>query len=341
MRLIFIPCMPGENSGYEIAVKQDLQKLKIKSNDVIFAYVKKMKEPVDGIIFIKRKRKISLKYIWNIIKQRPGDTLYANELNEILKNYRINKSEVSEIFCGEVYFYQAVRDLFYNKKVFVRFHNLYYRVYCKYKSLLRLNLSFKYRLIIHLFSNVEKDIFRDTNVSKIFISNEEAFFYDNITKRKDYQIWNPILKKIAKIKKAKKEREVIVQNFIWFGSLSEHKSYAVKFFIKEVFIKLSRNNPNLKFHLYGNGSKKFTNVRKNIFGHGFFDGDSLPKLDNSVFINPDILGGGIKIKLLKLLNEEVTLISTPEGFEGVPIIDNTNVHIVPFDNWTNYIQLKL
>lgn len=59
----------------------------------------------------------------------------------------------------------------------------------------------------------------------------------------------------------------------------------------------------------------------------------------SLYINPDIIGGGIKLKLQTLIEAGVPFISSVFGFEGYShsIIDNRYIIVEEEANWVKKI----
>jgi glycosyltransferase involved in cell wall biosynthesis len=336
MKLGLFPTIPGKKSGHEIAVQYDIQRIGFSENDKIL--VLSNDKPKEQLHLPKRK-KTSFKYLLNILNKKPGDIVTESELRSFLRENKIDIDSVTYVFCGEVIFYDALKTVFPDKRIDVRFHNLYARVKAKTEIVNLKVESLKYRVIMSCFSNLENKIFGDTQVGKIFISEEEGNFYQNLTHGDDYQVWNPIFEKISIPEKVSVTKRP--SNFVWYGTLSTHKVFGMKQFIDKVFSKLKKEFPHLELHMYGKGSESFGNTGEGIHGHGFFVGDRLPIKEDSIFINPDILGGGVKIKLLDLLNNGVNLISTPEGFEGVPKTDASHIHVVRFEDWASYLRKKL
>ena len=62
-------------------------------------------------------------------------------------------------------------------------------------------------------------------------------------------------------------------------------------------------------------------------------------MKNSLYVNPDIVGGGIKLKLMDLLEGGIPFISSPFGYEGYSrnLIDERFCFVEEEDNWAQRI----
>ena len=59
----------------------------------------------------------------------------------------------------------------------------------------------------------------------------------------------------------------------------------------------------------------------------------------AIYVNPDVIGGGIKLKLMNLMEEGVPFISTPFGFEGYShdLMDDRFCIVEEMDRWADRI----
>jgi predicted MPP superfamily phosphohydrolase len=189
-------------------------------------------------------------------------------------------------------------------------------------------------MTLFLFSRLEKTIFNDDKCEKIFISEEDRSFYSMITGRfSDSAVW----KVVPNMEIVNNNRFVVEKptKIIWFGGIHAHKIDSVRWFITDVFYKLRQKYPHLEFHLYGNNTMAFDNPKNNIYAHGRYQGTSLPNKADSIYINPDVSGGGVKVKLIQYFEEGVTFVTSPFGMEGYSseLFDNKCRYCVQLDEW--------
>lgn len=325
-------CMKG---GYGIAVKYAYEKLQPKKDDVIVWLTSFEKKDMlylrpNDFVFTRDKL-LSFKSINNILHSRSRSEFVEDDFC-FLKNQHFNT-----IHCDEVIFYRALRAVFPDKYINVRFHNCFSRIYTR-NSFLNRHVGLKYAYGMKIMKKLEEEIFCDRKVRKIFITEEDYNYYNSVSgSNNDSELW--LIQPNKDIIRNNRKDFYLDNKLVWFGGIEAHKEESVKWFITTVFSELKKNNPAIEFHLYGKNSEKFNNPSSNIFGHGFFNGSGFP-MDNCLYVNPDIIGGGVKIKLLSLLENGIPFISTPFGFEGYSkdIIDGVFCSVIDDSSWTEAIE---
>ena len=93
----------------------------------------------------------------------------------------------------------------------------------------------------------------------------------------------------------------------------------VKWFVKNVFVPLKRQNNKLTFHVAGM-EKGQLNAIKNIEGvvlHGFVEDLSQFIRTKGLFVGPLLSGSGIKIKVLEVLSHGVPFVLSEKAAEGI------------------------
>lgn len=336
MNLYFMPNAANDSCGHCIEITRSLDRLKPNEKDSIivwYANSNSGKYMTDKDYYIKRKKLLSFHTFKNILSHKIHTTVSRKQLS-FLNDLKIKDSDF--IHLEDPMFYDAFRSYFPKHYIFVHFHNVFLRIKIR-TDILNLKVDAKYRVFMNLFSKLEIKIFNDKNVKKIFISKEDAAFYHEMTGNDDYEVWPVDVNRslMAKNRTSFKWNKKIV----WVGGIKAHKKYSVQRFISDVFFPLRKTIPDLEFHLWGNGSQQFDSPTDGIYGHGFLNGNLFPFKTDSIYINPDLTGGGVKIKVKTYLENGLTVLSTPFGFEGYDydLIDNKYCSVVPFSYWTKYI----
>lgn len=310
MNLYIFPEAISKVDGYGIAVNYAYERLQPQEDDIIVWYTKQQIVPhVKSNDIVIDKSKISVfKRIGNVIRCNPSTQLNSNDL-KFLKKY-----DFEHIHCDEILFFKALRELFPDKHITVRLHNNFARIYTRYTMLRNVKIDWKFKLILHLCKHSEKYIMNDRNSYKIFLTDEDRDYYTQVFGiQSDSEVW---AFKPDELKMTERRRKLsLSKRLIWFGGLDAHKTSSVIWFVNEVFLPLREDISDLEFHLWGRGTQKLNDPVNGIYGHGFFEGENFPDYE-SLYINPDLLGGGIKLKLLTYLNEGIPFISTQYGFEG-------------------------
>lgn len=331
MKLVIFPAPITERNGYGIVVKSDYKRLKINlSSDTIIWYtsIKGNAFYENSHLIINRPKLLHFKRIYNVLFNNPSSELWLSDLSNLkLKGFE-------SIFCGDTILYRALRKKFPKEKIIVRFHNCYYRVRERVKSL-EISVDLRYKKVLHSFSYLEREIFADYNTTPIFLCEEDQQFYESITGRGDSILWGVEIN----FTKVNLKKNLPIKHLIYFGSISTHKKKSVDYLIRNIFPVIKLSFPKLEFHLYGNGTEIFNNRNMGVFGHGIYRGTDIPYSSNGLFLNPDITGGGVKIKVKTYLENDLRFLSTPFGYEGYSLeyIDNLNRVIKPLNDWSNSI----
>lgn len=290
----------------------------------------KMKYLKDKDLVLTWNKTLSLKSFYNIGRRRPRAEVSPKELASL------SPYQFDTIHCDDVLFYRAIRTLFPEKEFSVRFHNCYSRIYDR-SRLLDADLDTKYAATLRLMYGLEKEIFQDKKVYKIFISEEDRDYYVSMFGRAtDSEVWPYI----PDMEKALRNRKQIgyANRLVWFGGVESHKKRSIDWFAYEVFPEIRKRVPDAEFHLWGRNTQTYDHPEEGIYGHGFFNGTGLP-LFPAIYVNPDVIGGGIKLKLMNLMEEGVPFISTPFGFEGYShdLMDDRFCIVEEMDRWADRI----
>jgi len=335
MNLYIFPTRAIPNNGYGIAVLGDYRRLQPTDKDVVIWYAtddKISSVSKSSDIIIKRPKSICFSRVVNVLNNRVSCELYPKDLRFL------DPDGIDTIFCGDVIIYRALRKTFPDKKIIVRFHNCFYRIYNRLK-ILDFKVNGKFYIDLIALCKLEKEIFIDKNVHKVFISDEDRDYYSLMMgKTSDSEVWSF---QPDKEKMLSNRKEIRLSNkIVWYGGMDPHKVDSVKWFIDSVFKDLQKSLPDVEFHLWGWGTKDFNDPSRHIYGHGFYDKDDLPLSGEALYVNPDLIGGGIKIKLLSYLEFGAPFITTPFGFEGYSkdLIDSKYCYVVEKDNWLEAIN---
>jgi hypothetical protein len=330
-RLIVLPERPGLKSGYQIAVKADLERLCPGQNDTTICYVSDASVTErDNTLYkiVHRPASVSIKRLINLLSGRPGSELWGSDIRKFVKNQRYDS-----IFCGETTLYRGLKTLFPDSQLTVRFHNFFSASLLR-NQFLQYNLPLQTRLNFYLIARLEKLILADHKVIPVFITKEEYAFFRFIYPAREAEVWTVTEAYYDGIVHPEKPAKPLI---VWLGSLSTHKMYSLDYFINVIYDEVKKSIPDLEFHLFGRGTAGLNKPEKQIFGHGFYPGEGLPFGGKALFINPDLLGGGVKLKIKTLIQQGVPLITTPFGIEGYTIQRHDHLLIEDIQNWSKAI----
>jgi len=319
-------------NGYGIVVSMDYQICKPDDSDLIIWYTNENINPLYKTedIILSRPRKYCAKRVTNLLLQRFGSEVNVRDL-KFLKG-----TTFDEIFCGDVIFYRAIRYLFPNTRIFVRFHNCFSRIRTR-KETLGIHVDPKLKLDLITMSKLEQLIFKDPMVYKIFISEEDKLYYNLITGMNDAKVSG--LTVDPHMAKINRKLMTNISRLVWIGGAESHKKISLNWFCTEIFPSVRKAIPNCELHLWGNRTMQFNSHKDNIYAHGILKGNDFPYKDSALFINPDIIGGGVKVKVKIYFEEGLPFISTPYGYEGYPpkLIDNEHCIVAKPEDWISKI----
>ncbi len=310
MNLYIFPEAPVLDNGFGVGIAYAYKKLQPKEDDIVVWYTSKTDFPQlrKSDYIINKPSMTSFRRIMNVVCGRPSHTLPMNTLG-FLKG-----KEFDVVHCDDTTFFPTLRQMMPDKHIFVRFHNCYARIADR-QRLLHAPLSSKFRMVLQAYYKIERDIMNDRNSTKIFVTQEDMDYYrSNFGITSDSYVW---VGEYDALRSPRKYHPIgKVDKVVWFGGVESHKYNSVCWFIDKVFPQVKHKFPFITFHLYGAGTQQFDNPTKGIYGHGFYEGNDVPGMGTSLYVNPDIIGSGIKLKLLTYLREGVPFITTPFGFEG-------------------------
>lgn len=334
MNIYFFPTLPFPYDGYSIAVCSDLKRLNPSPSDFVVWYnMDLLQKKVEYGHIIDGPSKYALQRFVNIAKGKLSCEMSLRDL----KGLDLPPSP-EKIFCGDIHFYRLLKELYPKSEITVRFHNCYSRIGQRIKLLGAYTPNLKFRINLRGNYYLEKEIFNDTLTKKIFISQEDCDFYTSMMgKYDDSVVWGlePDFEKV----KCNRQRVENPTKIVWFGGVQAHKADSLKWFIDDVFSKLRNEYPLLEFHLYGNGTQAFHHPDNNVFGHGRYEGGGMPYKSNGIYVNPDLTGGGVKIKLLQYFEEGLTFLTNPFGYEGYSYkwVDNEYCYCKQLDEWYDFL----
>jgi hypothetical protein len=335
MNLYLFPAPANTDGGYNIAVLAAIKSGHVTitaRDDVLW-----LGDQSSNDFFRPHHRKRMPRRLWsassvsNIMRGRFSQELGPRELACFRGN------DYTGIHCDDVIFYRAARELFPEAKLVVRFHNVFSRIRER-AAILGVKPDWRFRGKIEILAGLERAVMRDNNVRKVFLTNEDASFYSAMTGRTDYELW-PLLPDRQKMV-ASRCRPLTVKHLVWVGGVEGHKLQSICWFIDEVFPAVRKRHPEIEAHFYGARTERLNSRAAGVHGHGYYYGGGLPFRESALYLNPDILGGGVKVKLMSYMESGAPFITTPFGYEGYDrgLIDDDFCIVAPADRWGERID---
>lgn len=325
MRLLLLPIAPGGKSGYHKAVADDMRRLGTRADDLVVVHQPPGDIRLGGALEVHRPRRTAPRRLLNLLRAHPMTDVWPRELRDLVGTQRFES-----IFVGDVTWYRAARGVFPDQRLRVRFHNFF--------SLPRSRAEFRrvtadplFRLNMALFSRLEREICRDPLVDPIFITDvEQAFFHCHYPGRST-EVWT------LEVAQGAAPKTPSAPRIVYFGSVASHQRIGLQRFLRDVLPLARARVPGLEVHLWGKGSERFDDRASSVFGHGFFEGAGLPHGGDALFIVPDVLGCGIKIKVGDLLREGAPFLATPYAMDGYRYTPHPGVIVAELHEWPGRI----
>jgi hypothetical protein len=325
MRLIVLPCDPRRALGYNRAAARDLARLGERPDDRRVVYLEPGIAPPPGWGIIPRPTAFSPRRGVNLLRRRPMTETFAQDLRPFVVGHRW-----SDVFCGDVIFFRALRELLPAHEMVVRFHN-YFTLCGLRQTARRYPIGLRFAEQLRVFTRLEAEIVADPKVHPIFINPAERELFNLQWPGRAADVWGVDDPLQAPAKAPSEPR------LIYLGSTAGHQAFGIRMLAERVFPMVRQRIKEAEFHLWGSGTERFHDPARAVFGHGFRADSSLPFEGNGLFVIPDLLGGGIKIKMGDAIARGRAFITTPFGAEGYVIQPDPNVIIADFETWPNAI----
>lgn len=100
------------------------------------------------------------------------------------------------------------------------------------------------------------------------------------------------------------------------GSAIDFNINALKWFCDRVWPQVKKLEPLSEFHVYGKVAA-YAPSMFGIFAHGFVSDEKDIYNQNDIFVNPILMGGGLKIKCVEALMYAKPLVTTAVGAQGI------------------------
>jgi len=332
--LYLFPCLPDTKSGYGIAVGSDMEHLSCSVDDyyIFIADGGDINIPYNKSLIIRRNN-LFFRFCNFLLNGHPA--FFSSTFLFLLFWLKFRKRNFDFLFIGDINFY-GLNKFFKYKKAKLRLHNVYLKIFENLKGI-RIGLEYiKMYYEAFVGSNVERKMIRELgsgNLEIVCITQQEQRYLStkfdlNIGLLK-VNVKNHVISTLTSSIEFCWDKRIV-----WFGGLSSHKLICMKHFIETIYPDLKNSISGLKFELYGKGTDRFFSTEHDICGYGFVQKLDLQKFSNSIFINPDCLGGGVKLKLLTFVQNNVRFLTTELGAEGFSIEELGDLAIISdLPNW--------
>ncbi len=108
---------------------------------------------------------------------------------------------------------------------------------------------------------------------------------------------------------------------IFLGGVDHRRKESLTRFLEHVWPAVRKEIPHAQMLLAGRRMEQFANAGPGIKISGYVDDERLFLGKGAIFINPQLIGSGVKLKTIVAMLAGKAVVSTPTGIEGVPGAD--------------------
>jgi hypothetical protein len=327
-RLIVLPENPGHTSGYAKGVLADVNRLRPTDRDLVIVFTFDDTSAVPGGLVLPKDKGQTRRRALNMLRRRATAEPLVSELGSLVAGRQFD-----EIFCGETIFYHPLKHLFPGRRMTVRFHNIF--AMARYRQQFRrfpIGRMLQYNL--EAFFRLEREIFTDPLVHSVFVTEDEQRYVRLAFPDLKCECWPNALN--IRSGEPRPPEAPRAHRLVYFGGMPSHTKPGVDYLVRSVFPKVRRLLPSLELHLFGSGTEGYGPSGEGIYGHGFFNGNGYPS--EGLYVVPDLLGIGIKIKVGDLVHDGRPFIVTPFGTDGYRLTESEHLMIADIDAWPERIH---
>lgn len=128
-------------------------------------------------------------------------------------------------------------------------------------------------------------------------------------------------------------------NILFLGSADLRKGMGLADFIRYAWPLIISREPSARFILAGKGTEQYHNPVHGIIGLGFVQNEDDFMGSGHIFINPQQVGSGIKIKSIVAMLSAKVLVTTNNGVEGVAGVNGE--HYFKEESWQKMAERVL
>ncbi|WP_021023539.1 glycosyltransferase family 4 protein [Salinivibrio costicola] len=123
------------------------------------------------------------------------------------------------------------------------------------------------------------------------------------------------------------------KSVVFVGTADLRKGSALNDFLQYCWPLVKEKESGAIFIAGGNGTDSFHEPERGIQGLGFIDSEDDVLRKGQIFVNPQTLGSGVKLKSISAMFAGKTLVTTSVGIEGIPATKGK--HYILADNWVD------
>ncbi|HET6243638.1 MAG: glycosyltransferase [Bacteroidetes bacterium] len=321
----------GENELKILAIETSKHPFEIpeKKNSFLIStqletiFVDTAVKPMDAFLNLFSGESYNVSRFWSVD--------FNEKLIRILEAEKFDVIQLESIYVAP--YIQTIRTFSKDSKIVLRAHNSEHQIWLK-SALNEKNplKSFYFKILANRLKKYEKEVLKKVDAVAA-ISKDDAKKLTELN-----QI--PLLKTIPVNIDIYPANEIQKKetSLFFIGALDWHPNLeGLNWFLKEVWPKINKQLPYLKFHVAG---KNMPHKMKNSKIAGVvFKGEIKDSIDfmncNKIMVVPLFSGSGIRVKILEAMSRGKAIISTSLGVEGIGCKKDENILIA--DNVEQFV----
>ncbi|MFC1692654.1 glycosyltransferase [Candidatus Latescibacterota bacterium] len=336
---------PTNNSGYGIAVTAALQVYTQYFNKVFFFGPSKMhfgnknswsNTNIDWIPLSLTLEPMWYRFLKSIAMSSPAITIrfkagahkFYKDISRVISNVHNSNHDIVIIYedTPPSYYLPYIRHNFPNIQQAVHSHNVIYKGFSELKNQGPLLKRVAWLIELKKIYNFEKNIHNLAD-SYWVISDNDSLEY------KKYYGNTPdgVFGVSIDTDRYKSVLPGDIYTMVHVGSANLRKAIGIRNFITTTWPLIRAKIPNAQLVLGGNNTKQFSDENLGIKGFGFVENELDILSKGLLYINPQNIGSGIKLKSIIAMLSGKVLVSTSTGIEGIEGIEGEH-YFVAQDN---------
>ena len=203
----------------------------------------------------------------------------------------------------------------YRGKIFIRAHNVEYKIWSQLSEHSRNPLKkWYYKILSKQLIRIEQKVYSSVEGIITITSEDEKTILNEFSVKQAFTI--PFTQPEVNPKK-----DYSCCNIFHLGSMNwEPNSEAVRVLINDIYPKVKKSLPSIKIKIAGSNMdvNKIDDPENGVIAVGFIEDLEKWYQSEGIFVSPIQSGSGVRIKILEALNYGIPVITTRKGASGIP-----------------------
>ncbi|CAH6868548.1 putative Glycosyltransferase [Vibrio chagasii] len=335
--VVFSGCWPSYRKGYEIACKSTLDLLADQYKNVIYF------GPVDeswddsksnylNVNFVKvdfsRSSQMS-RFFKSLCSLNPAITVrFWHTIHDVLSVLEKKSAQEFDFLYEDIptaYLLPKLKKHYPDSNHWLRSHNVVFHAFSGVPKAVGFPVSILWSYEVWRIRRFEEKVAK-LATSFFAISQDDKLVYE----RNGISVHG-----VVDVSMNSNASRVVVpceaKSVVFVGTADLRKGSALNDFLRYCWPLVKEKESEAIFIAGGNGTNSFHEPERGIHGLGFIDSEDDVLRKGQIFVNPQTLGSGVKLKSISAMFAGKTLVTTSVGIEGIPATKGK--HYILADNW--------